>query len=143
MPWCWRRVILERRMNKNLANLARRYTAAMRGYFGDGNEAVLHAAYELGREALARGLGVLDMARIHQHTLGRLIVPRLAEWNWDYALQASETFFLEALSPFEVTHRGTRAANAKLEQLIGTLEQRNAELARINRALQGEIGQRK
>lgn len=130
-------------MNNDSTSLGRRYAATMRAYLGDGREAVLHEAYELGRESLARGLGVLDMARMHQHTLSRLIVPGLPNWTREHTLQACETFFLEALSPFEITYRGVRSANTKLEQVIGTLAQRNTELARINRALQREIGQRK
>jgi signal transduction histidine kinase len=130
-------------MNKDSTSLGRRYAATMRAYLGDEREAVLHKAYELGRESLARGLGVLDMARMHHHTLSRLIAPGLPDCTREQTLQACETFFLEALSPFEISHRGVRTANTKLEQVIGTLAQRNAELARINRALQREIAQRK
>jgi len=130
-------------MNKEFTSLGRRYTTTMRAFLGGGQEALLHNAYELGREALARGLGVLDMARIHQHTLSHLILPALPNWNREHTLQACETFLLEALSPFEITYRGVRAANTKLELVNGTLAQRNGELAQINRALQQEIGQRK
>ena len=143
MRSCWRRAMLGWPMNKAFDSLSRRYAAAIRAYIGDRREAVLHDAYELGRESLARGLGVLEMARIHQHTLSHVIVPRIPNWNREQTLQACETFFLEALSPFEITYRGVRAANAKLEQVIGTLAQRNAELAQTNRALQREIAQRK
>jgi signal transduction histidine kinase len=130
-------------MNKDLGNLNRRYASTMRAYLGGGKEALLHDAYELGREALARGLGVLDMARIHQQSLGCMILSTLSDCTRNMKLQACETFFLEALSPFEITYRGVRAANAKLEQVIGTLAQRNAELAQTNRALHREISQRK
>ena len=130
-------------MNKAFASLSRRYAAALRLCLGGGQEAVLHEAYNLGREALASGLGVLDMVRIHQDSVNRLIEPLLPNWSREHALQSSETFFLEALSPFEITYRGVRVANAKLEQVIGTLAQRNSELGQTNRALHREIGQRK
>jgi len=130
-------------MNKDIESLGRRYSAAMRACLRGGKEAVLHHAYELGREALARGLGVLDMARIHFHTLNDLLLATFPDRNREHTLQACETFYLEALSPFEITYRGVRAANTKLEQVIGTLAQRNAELGQTNRALQREIGQRK
>jgi signal transduction histidine kinase len=58
-------------------------------------------------------------------------------------LRAAGTFLLEALSPFEVTHRGFRTANQKLQQLIATLEKRNLDLAEINRKLAVENRQRK
>jgi signal transduction histidine kinase len=130
-------------MAKRFVVLSRRYAATLRCCLGGGQEAVLHDAYELGREALARGLGVLDMVRIHQNTLSRLILSEVPNWNREHALQAAETFFLEALSPFEITYRGVRVANTKLEQVIGTLAQSNSELGRTNRALHREIGQRK
>ena len=130
-------------MNKALSGLSRRYAAALRVCLAGGQEEVLHDAYNLGREALASGLGVLDMVRIHQDTLCRFIMSELPTWNREQRLLASETFFLEALSPFEITYRGVRAANTKLEQVNGTLAQRNAELAQTNRALHREIGQRK
>src|SRR5439155_632594 len=58
-------------------------------------------------------------------------------------LRAAETFFMEALSPFEAAHRGFREANQKLHQLNAALERRNAELGAMNRRLAGEISQRK
>jgi signal transduction histidine kinase len=58
-------------------------------------------------------------------------------------LKASHTFFLDSLSPFEVTHRGFRETNLKLQQLIAVLEKRNLQLAESNRELEVEISERK
>src|SRR5688572_5603083 len=115
-------------MKNQLNKFSQQYAEALRSYLKKEREAALHQAYELGCRAVARGLGVLDMARIHQHTLEKVVVPALAPANQEHTLRASETFFLESLSPCEVTHRGFRAANLKLQQLIATLEQRNLEL---------------
>src|SRR5882762_2249842 len=71
--WCWSPVILERRMNKNLQKLARRYTATLLKYLSGEQETVLEQAYELGRTAIAQGFGVLDMARVHQQALAKLM----------------------------------------------------------------------
>src|SRR5207249_1786614 len=106
-------------------------------------EAVLERAYTLGRLASARGLGVLDMARVHQAALEELLQCASAAENQQQSLRAAETFFLEALSPFEVTHRGFRETNRKLQQLIATLEKRNLDLAEMNHELELEIGERK
>jgi signal transduction histidine kinase len=130
-------------MNKSLSILARRYTAALRRYRADEQEAVLEEAYELGRSAVAHGLGVLDMARNHHQALAKILAPPLTQENDSCALRAAETFFLQSLSPFEVTHRGFRATNLKLEQLIQTLKGRNLELARMNCELEREIKERK
>ena len=92
------------------------------------HEALLEQAYEMGRDAIAGGFGVLDIACIHQQALSGFCKNGVAE--------KADTFFGEALSPFEVTHRGFREANARLQQLIEALEKRNAELAKMNRDLQ-------
>ncbi len=130
-------------MNKHERRLARRYAATLRRYLADEQEAVLEQAYELGRLAIARGLGVLDMARIHQEALTEWLRPTSAAESRQARLNAAETFFLETLSPFEMTHRGFRETNRKLQQTIATLEKRNLDLAEMNRELQGEIGERK
>src|SRR5260221_3500878 len=72
---CWRssRVILECDMNNLMHKLARSYAVTLRKYLRDEQEAVLEQAYELGRTAIAQEMGVLDVARIHQETLGKLL----------------------------------------------------------------------
>jgi len=49
--------------------LESRYVAALRGHIAGGGETTLHAAYELGREAFASGVGVLEMAALQQAAL--------------------------------------------------------------------------
>lgn len=132
-------------MHSQLRKWARRYLVTLRKYLADladNQEAVLEQAYKLGRAAFAGGLGVLDMVRVHQQALEHLGDSRAQEVNGT-VLRAAETFFLEFLSPFEATHRGFSETHTKLRQLIETLEQRNIELARSNRALGREINQRK
>src|SRR5262245_28602793 len=141
-PWCSSSGISVCAMSIELRTLARRYTHTLRKYLARKHEAVLEQAYELGRRAIARGLGVLDMARLHHQAL-RTALLSTAGANPKRALKAAETFFLDALSPFEATHRGCRETNIRLQQLIATLEKRNLELARINRELEIEIRERK
>jgi len=70
---------------------------------------------------------VLEMARIHHQSLAPGLSPR--------ALNSAQTFLVEALSPFEVTHRGFLETNQRLQQLNEVLQRRNAELAALNRDL--------
>ena len=130
-------------MNTSSNKLAQRYARALREYLEDPREAVLERAYELGRGAVARGLGVLDMAAMHQESIGKVLLPLLTLDRRARHLKAAETFFFEALSPFEITHRGFREANLKLQQLIATLEKRNVQLAGMNLELKTEIAERK
>jgi signal transduction histidine kinase len=125
--------------------LARRYASILCRYLANGEEAVLEEAYALGRWAVAHGLGILKVARVHHQVLEKCwhdLGPPQAQSEAS-RFRAAETFLLEALSPFEITHRGFRETNQSLKRLIRTLEKRNVELAAINRELQKEITGRK
>jgi signal transduction histidine kinase len=128
-------------MNNGLAHLARQYTAALRRFTRREDEAVLTQAYGLGRAAIARGFGVLDMARVHQTSLGHLLhrTPRASP----KALDTAEHFFLQTLAPFEATHRGFRETNARLQRAIAALEKRNLELAVMNQKLTAQVRERR
>ena len=123
-PWRWSCAILEVAMNEPLSELSERYVFALRSYLATEGEAALHAAYELGRRAVGEGLGVLGMAKIHQEALAAVLLPRMVENQRE--VPAVESFFLEALSPFEAQHRGFNEANARLSALNEALEKRAA-----------------
>jgi len=128
-------------MNSRLRGLSRQYTAMLRRYLVRQQEASLQQAYEVGRKAIASGLGVLDMARIHQQALASCLSrPRSVE-NISGALRAAESFFMETLSPFEAAHRGFRGANLELRQVNESLQCRNAQLAGLSRDLRNLSGQ--
>src|SRR5882724_8206803 len=71
--WCSSRVITEGTMTNPMHRLARFYAVTLQKYLENEQEAVLEHAYELGRTAIAQELGVLDVARIHQETVGKLL----------------------------------------------------------------------
>src|SRR6185369_853428 len=84
-------------MSSPLRRLSRQYAAAFLRYLAEEQEAILQEAYELGREAIARGLGVMDMARVHQWALTSCLASAPGEMR-SCALNAAESFFLETLS---------------------------------------------
>ncbi len=100
-------------MKATSPQLMNEYQFALRDYLAGGSEAALQQAYELGRKALTEGLGVLEMAALHHDALVTVLPPRLDEI--EQTLTAAEKFFVESLSPFEMTHRGFREANAALQ----------------------------
>jgi signal transduction histidine kinase len=53
------------------------------------------------------------------------------------------TFFAEAITPIEKTHRTAREANVQLNEMIEKLSRRSVELAASNLQLKEEIAQRK
>ncbi len=89
-----------------LERLRRDYEFAFLAYRLEGTESRLQAAYELGRKAMASGLSLLDLAKVHHEVVaGALLTSRD-----DAALQkvagAASAFLVEVLSTFEMTQRG-------------------------------------
>lgn len=109
-------------MKATSLELVDEYIAALQDYLTGGGEATLQRAYELGRKALTDGLGVLEMAALHSDALTAVLPGTRGEIA--PALTAAGNFFVECLSPFEMTHRGFREANATLR----TSEARYREL---------------
>lgn len=109
-------------------SLVREYAAALAEYLSGAGEAALTRAYELGRAAVLGGLGVVDMVALHEQAVRNdgVIASR--------SPQAAQ-FLAESLSPFEMTHRGFREANVRLEQAISDLREKNRELAATAREL--------
>ena len=123
--------------------LVARYQVALAAFVAVEDEEALQRAYELGRKALNLGLGVVDVARLHQEALVRLVArapAQLADAHWAKAI---ETFLMEALSAFEVAHRGFRDACERLGRLNETLQERHRELAVNVRQLAHEVARRK
>ena len=116
--------------------LVPQYASAFRAYLDSGAEEGLRRAYELGRTALSDGLGVLEMAVVlHRAVLS--VGPRRRRTPEQLAT-ATEDFFLECLSPFEMAHRGVQEANAALRHVNEMLED---VAKRIAHALHDEAGQ--
>ena len=103
-------------MNDSLRVLRDQYTRTLHDYLEDAGETNLHLAYELGRQALAEGLGVLEMASLHHHALTTVAGSIRAPEEIRNISKSAENFFAEALSPFEMAHRGFREANMALRQ---------------------------
>jgi signal transduction histidine kinase len=109
--------------------VASRYDRALHQYLADHDELALLSGYEIGRTALADGLGVLDIASIHLQAVAN---------TPNGALEAGNAFFMEVLSPFEMARRAFRDANATLRRVNEMLE---AQAKRIAYALHSDAGQ--
>lgn len=111
------------------------YVSTLENYLRAHDEAALSQAYELGREAMGKGLGVLDMAGLHHAALGVLAVS-VAPADLPVITQSAANFFAELLSPFEMSFRGYRAANQELQRLNESLRQQKAAVELANRDLE-------
>jgi signal transduction histidine kinase len=118
--------------------LENRYRGALQDYLAHPDEALLERAYGLGRQALADGRGVLDMATTHSQALASVMASAESTDDRERVSGSLERFFVEALSPFEIAHRSFRDANAVLHRMNDVLED---QAKRIAYALHGEASQ--
>ena len=115
----------------------------MRKHLKHGSQAGTETAQRLGRLAIALRLETLDLARIHEQTLINLVLPGCSARTRDAMVRRAGTFFAEAITPIEETHRIAREANIRLNQMIEVSNRRSADLADSNQRLKQEITQRK
>jgi hypothetical protein len=125
-------------METKLTRLSQRYTTALRKHLRQERGASLHPAQRLGRGAMASGLEALDLTRIHEIALARLVPPSYSSAIRKRMLKRAEVFFAEAITPIETTHRAAREAKVLLNRRNGTVD-----LVASNRCLKLGIVQRK
>jgi light-regulated signal transduction histidine kinase (bacteriophytochrome) len=116
-------------------NLLERYAGALKSHITGPGDAALTRAYELGRAALNDGLGVLDMATLHAEALRIAAVEGAPAAKPVEADKASE-FFIESLSPFEMSLQGYRESNARLTAVNEALDQARIATEAANRELE-------
>ncbi|MGG1949051.1 PAS domain-containing protein [Trinickia sp. NRRL B-1857] len=102
-------------MTTRLAALRAEYLAGLSAYLERESEAGFAHAYELGRQAMADGMGLLDMVAAHRAALDTLVLP-CPPAEHPRLLEASTAFFNELLAPFELSINGYRAALAASEE---------------------------
>jgi two-component system, NtrC family, sensor kinase len=110
-----------------MSDLDPEYISAAAAHLVEQTEASLSNAYELGRRALARGIGILDLFSLYDAVQKELVLhappaeqPRLAG--------AVSDFFRELVSPFEMSFRGYGEANGELKRLNEDLKLAYVEL---------------
>ena len=86
-------------------DLARDYRAAFLRYLPRQAEAAAHSGYELGRSAVADGVSILELARVHHEVFLEVLRDTRGEDLTRVATAASE-FFLEVLATFDMAQRG-------------------------------------
>lgn len=130
-------------MSDNLQELEREYQPALEHYLSGAGEAALERAYEIGRRAMAAGLGVLQMAALHQRALS-LVLAKAAEPEQSAELAVRATDFLaESLSPFEMALRGFQETSISLRSSLDKLAaaHRALEARTLQQSAVAELGQ--
>jgi light-regulated signal transduction histidine kinase (bacteriophytochrome) len=102
--------------------LARRYHDELVRHFDHAAEETLAAAYELGRQALVEGSGILDVIDVHHRALAAEHA-RIAEAP--LLLDLAAAFLAESLTPFEMSFFGFSEALAQREAMNLDLQEKN------------------
>jgi signal transduction histidine kinase len=92
---------------------------------------------------VALGLETLDLARFHEQALITLVLSTYSPNTREGMVRRAGTFFAEAITPLEKTHRSAHDTNVHLGQMNDALRQRTVDLAISNQQLKQEIIQRK
>jgi signal transduction histidine kinase len=124
-------------MTATPSGLERECVQRLRRHLAEHSEDTRLSAYELGRNALGSGVGVLDMGAMLMRAIFRVLLETGSEGD-PPPREAIEAFVLEALSPFEMAHRGAREANLALRRMD---EAREDEIRRMARELHDTAGQ--
>jgi signal transduction histidine kinase len=131
-------IVTHRTQKDQTHDLEQAYSRALENYLSNGSEDALQSAYEIGRVALADGLGILATTAMHHAALSHILQRVNHPSSLKQDLARAQEFFAESLSPFEMAHRGFRDAISALHRLNETLEQ---EIQRIAHAVHDEAGQ--
>lgn len=130
-------------MKTKLPAFSKSYLGALGEHLKQGRTSNPKAARGLGLRAVTLGLETLDLAKIHEEVLTNLVLPHHSSRAREGMIRRAGTFFTEAITPIEETHRGAREANIHLKLTIEKLSQRTVELAISNEELKLEISQRR
>jgi len=110
-----------------LEEMVEEYGPALEDYLARGGEDALSLAYEFGRKAVEAGMGVVDVAVVHQHALAMVLLQPLPPEESVKIASAAEKFFTECLGAYEMIIRGFRETNEQLSHLNRTLERQVVE----------------
>src|SRR5215216_6901111 len=83
-----------------------RYAEAFRAWLAHRDERELGTAYDLGREAVRAQMSVLDLAEAHHDAARAALRDESDPERRSELVGAASVFFGEALSTFEIAHRG-------------------------------------
>src|SRR5437899_12124 len=100
-------------MKRKLTGFTRQYRAALGKHLKQGPRASLQRAQVLGRQATALGLETLDLARIHDQALIKLVLPSYSPGTRDAMVRRAGIFFAKAITPIEEIHRTALETNVQ------------------------------
>ena len=97
----------------DLARLRRDYAPVFLRYLTRQDEAGLESAYELGREAMRRSIGLLEVVRVHNEAYLDVVVTVRDVDEAQQVAQSASAFLLELIAAFEMAQRGFMEARQR------------------------------
>ena len=110
-----------------MSELGPDWVSAVAAHLQAESEDSLSQAYELGRRALAQGVGLLDLLALYGAVQDELVLSAPAA-DQSRLAAAVGSFFRELMSPYEMSFRGYREANSQLKCVNEDLKAAYAEL---------------
>ncbi|MDQ5985348.1 MAG: Adaptive-response sensory-kinase SasA [Syntrophus sp. SKADARSKE-3] len=111
-------------MKAKISTFERAYKCYLQECLSGAGEVALQHGYELGRQAIRDGLGVMDIISTQHKVLLDLLADAETVSDCIHVVKSSQDLFAEYLAPFELTHRGF----LEIESLNRKLEVANKEL---------------
>ena len=127
-------------MKNNHAQFSMDYRRALAKCLQGGSTATPVRA--LGRRAVAEGLEMLELARIHEQALRSVVDSGASPESFRPIIKKASKFFALVITPIEETHRGAREAAIRLDRLNASLLRRTSELAASRQRLKAEAARR-
>jgi signal transduction histidine kinase len=135
-------------MSTSVLTLADRYVDALTEHLHNPSETPLSRAYELGREAINHGMGLLDLLAVHHEAMKQWLPRARSGVEAAVVADAAAEFLNEAAAPMEMALLGFQNANDSLRSLNARLESevasRTQQILDANARLrQGDVERRR
>lgn len=121
----------------------RSYKTALRRYFKNNSATNLKSAERLGRKAVALGLEILDLARLHTKALSETMQANGTPQNRRKTTRQAKRFFVETIVQIEKTHTAALNDDIRVTQLSRKLCRHTAESSAMNQLLKRGVTRRK
>src|ERR1041384_4261756 len=113
-------------MRSKSNGLSRQYQEALQNHVKATRPASARPAKALGLQARSIGLVTLDLVRIHEQALIKLVLPSYSPGTRKVMVRRAGTFFAQAITPIEETHRIARETHLQMIRLNDALRRRGA-----------------
>ncbi|MBI2820719.1 MAG: response regulator [Acidobacteria bacterium] len=116
-----------------IQRLEEHYRITLQDYLRGAEEEALCSAYNLGREAMRDGVGLLQMLSVHQKSLEQALSDPTVQREFEHVRARVSTFLSESLAPFEMVLRGFIDTSNALRHHLSKLQTAEEELAQERR----------